>query len=510
MGAVAANEQGLPSLREGAIVAGKYRLLEGVGEGAMGTVWKALHTSLGHAVAIKFLHGNVISSGDPRTRFEREAKLAARLGEASRHITRVTDHGVTDDGTPFIVMELLTGEGLDARLKREKVLPLYVVAKITTQLCRALSVAHQAGVVHRDLKPANVFLCREDDGDVFVKLLDFGVAKATLDNDENQQTRAGALIGTPNYMSPEQISGEHAVDPRSDLWAVAAMVYRMCTGRAPFGSGALSELAMRIMSTEPRPATELIGELPHEFDLWVQRGLAKNLVQRFQTARELSDSLNMVAGVSATGATGVYASINTAQIASLLNGADSVGPLNHTVNRVGNDDRATARTLAEHAGQVEAPRRRRGAIALLSVGALLVGVGLAVVATRPSSGAAARGAAKRDGEEAAGSKVRAAASASERAPSPVASELVPIVAHEPLDVRGSADASSRASAAPSSFVAAPSSAPSAVAKPQAATPVPHAVGHAGAPKAAPAAGTPATAPDLKAQSGELWQKKDEM
>ena len=362
-----AYENGQVTLREGYLVADKYRLVSPKGEGAMGSVWSALHLTLGHTVAVKFLHGSVANSSEPRARFEREAKLAARLGEASRHITRVTDHGVTGEGTPFLVMELLQGEGLDARLKRERRLPMELVAKITSQLCRALVVAHTAGVIHRDLKPANVFLCRsEDDGEVFVKLLDFGVAKATLENDENQTTRAGALIGTPNYMSPEQIVGDAAVDARSDLWAVAAIVYRMSVGRAPFGSGALSELAMRIVSTEPPQATALAPDLPHEFDLWVKKGLAKKVDQRFQTARDLSDSLAMVAGISSSGSTGSYSAAAAERLALQI--GDSVGGLQHTLS---------GESVASVPAPAVAAPRQRNFLPLVALG-LLIGAGAGV------------------------------------------------------------------------------------------------------------------------------------
>ncbi|MGZ5969424.1 MAG: protein kinase domain-containing protein [Polyangiales bacterium] len=327
--AATATESG-EKLHEGLLVGDKYRLVSPAGEGAMGSVWKAAHITLGHTVAIKFLHGSVANAAEPRARFEREAKLAARLGEASRHITRVMDHGVMPDGTPFLVMEFLQGEGLEVRLKRERRLPIPICAKITSQLARALFVAHGAGVIHRDLKPANVFLCESEDGEgVFVKLLDFGVAKATLDADENQATRAGALIGTPNYMSPEQITGVD-LDARSDLWGLAAIVYRMAVGRAPFGSGSLSELAMRIVSTEPPTPTALAPDLPHEFDLWVQKGLAKKAEARFQNARELADSLAMVSGISSAGTTGAFSSGAAERLALAL--GDSAAGLSSTVH----------------------------------------------------------------------------------------------------------------------------------------------------------------------------------
>lgn len=366
-------------LLPGVVVAGRYKLVEPRGEGAMGAVWSATHLTLGHTVAIKFLHGNVASSVEPRARFEREAKLAARLGEASRHITRVTDHGIADDGTPFLVMELLRGDGLEKRLKRERRLPMTLVARITSQLCRALSVAHGAGVIHRDLKPANVFLCEgEEAGDVWVKLLDFGVAKATLENEENATTRAGALVGTPNYMSPEQIVG-NVVDHRSDLWAVAAIVYRMAVGKAPFGSGSLSELAMRIVSLEaPTPSTQA-PDLPHEFDLWVKKGLAKDPAQRFQSARELSDSLAMVAGISATGSTGAYSSGAAERLALQI--GDSVGGLQHTVD-------GSALAPVAPLPVVEKPRSRApifAALGVLIVGGAAVGIWAAQRTHAPST-----------------------------------------------------------------------------------------------------------------------------
>jgi serine/threonine-protein kinase len=253
---------------------------------------------LGNMVAIKFLHASVEAYPEGRLRFEREAKLSARLGEASRHICRVTDFGVIGSGTPFVVMELLQGEELSARIKREKQLPLPLIVEIVAQLCRALTVAHEAGVIHRDLKPANVFLCHSEDGEqVFVKLLDFGVAKAALEHEDTQGTRAGTIFGTPGYMSPEQIVADTELDPRSDLWSVAVMVYRMATGRTPFGSGNLGELGLRILSTNPAPPSSVRPDLSRHFDEWMRKGLAKKREDRFATAIELSAAL-----VQATGA----------------------------------------------------------------------------------------------------------------------------------------------------------------------------------------------------------------
>jgi serine/threonine-protein kinase len=208
---------------EGVVISGKYRLVAELGVGAMGTVWSATHQTLGHQVAIKFLLRSIMASEEARGRFDREARLAARLGEASRHITRVIDHGVTDDRVPYLVMELLRGEALSTRLKRERRLPLQITARIVQQLSRALHVAHSAGVIHRDLKPANIFLCTPEQGDdVDVKLLDFGIAKATTDADD-ETTGQGQILGTPSYMSPEQILNDKPVDVR-DAKAFHALI----------------------------------------------------------------------------------------------------------------------------------------------------------------------------------------------------------------------------------------------------------------------------------------------
>lgn len=277
-------------LRPGLLVADTYRLVEQLGAGSMGSVWKAQHLMLGHGVAIKFLHASLDAYPQGRIRFEREGKLAARLGEASRHICRVTEFGVLPAGTPFVVMELLQGEELARRLKREHVLDLALVAEIVAQLCRALTVAHRADVVHRDLKPANVFLCAAEDGQgVFVKLLDFGVAHAPLE-DDTEGTRQGVVFGTPSYTSPEQISGE-PIDGRADLWSVAVLTYRMATGSAPFGSGSLHEIGLRILTVDPPAPSSLRPELPPEFDAWMKRALSKQREGRFASALELSEAL---------------------------------------------------------------------------------------------------------------------------------------------------------------------------------------------------------------------------
>jgi serine/threonine-protein kinase len=283
-------------LQPGALVAERWQLVERLGSGGFGSVWRATHTTLAHDVAIKFLHvGEVTAIG--RARFEREARIAARLGEASRHITRVIDYGVFRATIPYLCMELLHGETLSQRLRREQRLPLHVAARMIVQLCRALQVAHTAGVIHRDLKPSNVFLSSTDlEDEVLVKLLDFGIAKSTAEQDGDETTRQGTVVGTPSYMSPEQILSKK-LDHRADLWGVAACVYRMVCGRSPFGQGGFAELGLRILATDPLPPSAIVPELPKAFDAWMAKALARSPEERFQSARDLADALATAATI---------------------------------------------------------------------------------------------------------------------------------------------------------------------------------------------------------------------
>jgi serine/threonine-protein kinase len=498
MGETATNEAQTGALRPGLVIADKYRLKGRKGEGAMGSVWHAEHVTLGHNVAIKFLHGSVASAPDARARFEREAKVAARLGEASRHITRVMDHGVTPEGTPFLVMELLQGEGLEVMLKRERRLPISLVAKIVSQLCKALHVAHQAGVIHRDLKPANVFLTHsQDDGDYCVKLLDFGVAKAAIDvnDEEDPDTQSGALVGTPNYMSPEQISGDREIDPRSDLFAVAAIAYRMAVGRAPFGSGALNELAMRITQTEaPTPST-LAPDLPPEFDQWVVKGLAKQPEDRYQNARELAETLVSLAGGASFSHTGHFPTISSEHLA--FQSGDSVGGL-----QVTDWGRRSAVAFAS------APAKKKksrvlpiAALALIACGIVgfavlrtrLPGRGTNAAASPPATTTASPSASAANAQAPSASEATSTATAgSVQAPTPSASETA---------APGATSVPSVATAAPTTtFRAAPTAGAATTAAPTAT-----ATASATAPEPPPAATV-----DPKQKGGDLWKKTDEM
>jgi serine/threonine-protein kinase len=288
-------------LKPGVTIARRYELIEPIGRGAMGSVWKARHKTLDYAVACKFLTTLAPAAEEAAARFEQEARLSAKLGEACPHIVRVFDYGVLKTGTPYLVMEYLAGEDFATHLRRAGRLPVVPAARLVMQLCRALQVAHRERVVHRDLKPANMFLCPSGEGgDPLLKLLDFGVAKAFDLSADAYQTRDGFVVGTPSYMSPEQLdpTGGRPVDARSDLWALGAIFYLALTGELPFGRGTVRDVVVRVLTTEPAPATSLNPSLPPGLDAWFARAFAKDPAHRFQSAQEVSDSLSAFAGTS--------------------------------------------------------------------------------------------------------------------------------------------------------------------------------------------------------------------
>jgi serine/threonine-protein kinase len=273
------------------MVAGKYRLERLLARGGMGSVWAAWHRHLEVRVAVKFMDPSLAGSTEACHRFEREARAAARL--RSPHVVQILDYGI-EEGSPYIVMELLAGEDLRTILERAKRLPLRAAARIATQACKALRLAHEAGIVHRDLKPANIFISRLDEEEA-VKILDFGLAKSTRLPKAGESTESGVLVGSPHYMSPEQARGR-TLDHRSDLWSLAVIVFRAITGEKPFGGEELGDVLVRIC-TDPIPsARRLCPELPREVDRFFERALARDPDRRFQSAPELAAALQELAG----------------------------------------------------------------------------------------------------------------------------------------------------------------------------------------------------------------------
>jgi serine/threonine-protein kinase len=283
--AALAFDQTIESPAPGVVLCSKYRLVQELGAGGMGTVWLARNEVLGKDVAVKLLRAG-IDAPDAAERFVREARAAASVDHPA--IVRVFDYGTTDTGEPFIVMERLEGESFQDFLDRRGLLPAAEVIRIMLPVIDGLALAHEHGVVHRDLKPANVFVAREA-GHAQPKVLDFGVAKLLEQDLDLQLTRQGTVVGSPAYMAPEQAQGLGDVDSRADVWAICVVIYEAISGRTPFDGDNYNAMLASIL-VDDVPA---LPERPGEHGLWdvLAGGLRKDREKRFQSMRELGDAL---------------------------------------------------------------------------------------------------------------------------------------------------------------------------------------------------------------------------
>ena len=287
------------------LVGGKYRLVKLIGRGGMGSVWEARHCNLGTPVAIKFIEAEYANSAEARSRFDKEAKAAATI--QSKHAIQILDNGVTEEGKPYIVMELLQGEPLDKRIDRLGQLTLQDTARIIQQVSRGLSKAHERGIIHRDLKPENVFIVHNnDDDDEVAKVLDFGIAKIQSSPHSpgiTSSTKTGAVLGTPFYMSPEQARGLRNVDHRTDVWSLGVIAFKCVTGKLPFDGESVGDLLVKICTAPiPLPSHSVPG-LPQAFDSWFMRALEREPDRRFANVTELAEHLAFAAGIGTRGPT---------------------------------------------------------------------------------------------------------------------------------------------------------------------------------------------------------------
>jgi serine/threonine protein kinase len=273
----------------GRVIAARFRLIAELGSGNMGSVWLADHLGLGVRCAVKLMANAALRDPSSRARFQLEAKAIARLH--SPHIVRVLDYHVDDD-TPFIAMELLQGEELATRIARRGRLDAATTHALVAEVAQGLSKAHAVGIVHRDLKPENIFLAETDEGEI-AKILDFGIAKVTLPG-SGSGTLAGQVLGTPQYMSPEQVRGATTIDHRSDLWSLAVVTYHCLLGQLPFDSPTLGEVFAQILA-DPIPVPSRVAppgvRVPPGFDRWWARAVSREVDARFASAQEMVEAL---------------------------------------------------------------------------------------------------------------------------------------------------------------------------------------------------------------------------
>ena len=278
-------------LASGQVIAEKYAIESVLGAGGMGVVARARHLVLGTAVVVKLLRAPDAEEESVR-RFLREARAGAALD--SEHIVRVLDAGLFA-GRPYLVLEHLDGRDLAQELAARGALPLEEAVSHVLQVCEALATAHAGGIVHRDIKPANLFLTRSADGSPLVKVLDFGIAKAAADSGiatlDAGLTHTSAIMGSPRYMSPEQLEHTAAVDARTDVWSLGAVLYELCAGRPAFDAPTLAAVATAILTRPPTPLVELRPDVPEGLARVISRCMEKDREARVPSVAELARAL---------------------------------------------------------------------------------------------------------------------------------------------------------------------------------------------------------------------------
>jgi eukaryotic-like serine/threonine-protein kinase len=276
-------------VREGDVLAGKYKVERVLGVGGMGIVVAARHMQLDRRVALKFLLPHSLLKSTVVARFEREARAAVRL--RSEHVARVIDVGTMESTAPYIVMEFLEGKDLGDIIEQGGPLPVDVAVDYLLQACEAVAEAHGLGIVHRDLKPRNLFVTTRVDGRPLVKVLDFGISKVT-GGDDLSLTSTAEIVGSPNYMSPEQLRSARLADARSDIWALGAILYELLTGYVPFQAETLTQLCTMVLQDPPRPLHDLRADVPVGVIHVIERCLEKDPDRRFQHVGELAAALS--------------------------------------------------------------------------------------------------------------------------------------------------------------------------------------------------------------------------
>jgi serine/threonine-protein kinase len=278
------------SIREGEVLAGKYRLMHILAEGGMGVVVAAQHLKLEQRVALKFMLPAVARSPDAVARFLREARAAAQL--QSEHVAHILDVCETDAGLPYMVMEYLQGSDLGALIQSPMPLPVEDAVDYILQACEALAEAHALGIIHRDLKPENLFLTHRRGGQAWIKVLDFGISKVLGDaRREGVKITTWSVMGSPAYMSPEQMESTSDVDARTDIWSLGVLLYELLTRKQPFQGNSIAEICLKVTKQRPTSLSDLVPNLPPGLSLVVDRCLAKDRDERYASVPELVRAL---------------------------------------------------------------------------------------------------------------------------------------------------------------------------------------------------------------------------
>jgi len=279
--------------RVGTVLAGKYRVERVLGAGGMGVVVAAHHIGLNTKVAIKFLLPEMLRSREIVARFAREAQAAVRI--TNEHVARVFDVGTLETGAPYMVMEYLDGGDLDGWLKQRGALPIEQAVEFVLQACIAVAEAHGLGIVHRDLKPANLFCVRRSDGQLSIKVLDFGISKMTgvggMDSSGMGVTRTSAMLGTPLYMSPEHLKSSKTADAQSDIWSLGVILFELLAGKVPFDAESVADLAVKLATEPPSSLRGFRPDVPAGLEAIVFKCLERDKARRYRNVAQLAVAL---------------------------------------------------------------------------------------------------------------------------------------------------------------------------------------------------------------------------
>jgi serine/threonine-protein kinase len=370
-------DEEFPTLPPGTLIAGKLRLIRTLGAGGMGVVYEVEHEITKHHRALKVLHAYAAEQPGVVERFLREASAAGRVGNA--HVAETFDAGKLDSGEPYLLMELLDGETLDHLLQRSGPLDPGILCDLIHQACEGVQAAHEAGIIHRDLKPENLMIVIRD-GAPFVKILDFGISKFDAERTGSMKlTTEGLVMGTPYYMSPEQVRGSSTIDARTDIYALGVILYECATGVRPFDAQTVQHLAVLIHEGKPVPLATRRAALPQAFYDIVTRAMATDRAQRFESAKALAVALAPLrARVRGAPSTRIMEPSRTHVVVDTTSG----GPPRVTSSRPAGPMPSTHAALAATmSGRPPAAHRAR-ALGLSVVALLLVGGAVAVAVTR--------------------------------------------------------------------------------------------------------------------------------
>lgn len=282
----------MTGVQEGEVLAGKYRIEKILGSGGMGVVVAAYHIHLEDKVAIKFLLPDALAKEEVVSRFAREARAAVKI--KSEHVARVLDVGTLETGAPYMVMEYLDGTDLSAWVQQRGALPIEQAVEFILHACEAIADAHSLGIIHRDLKPANLFCVRRSDGLLSIKVLDFGISKLTSLADSGadmSMTKTTSVLGSPLYMSPEQMLSSRDVDVRTDIWALGVILYELLVGKVPFSGDTLAELCVKIATVPAPPLRDRLPDAPLGLQEVIQKCMEKDRTKRYASIGELAVAL---------------------------------------------------------------------------------------------------------------------------------------------------------------------------------------------------------------------------